>query len=96
MQSLQVIKEMKDEIGYRIIERLGMLIKLTALNVLKDEGFKEQVRILSNVGLRPKEIAEILGKTPNNVRVMLSYVRKQNEKKKTKSQTQEYKVRKNE
>jgi len=67
---------MNDEIEYRIIDRLNILIKLSALNILNDKEFKEQVRILSNIGLKPKEMAEILGKTPNNVRVMLSYVRK--------------------
>ncbi len=67
---------MKDEVGYRIIERLNLLVKLSALNLLKDKEFKEQVRVLSDIGLQPKEIAEILGKTPNNVRVTLSMIRK--------------------
>jgi len=66
----------KDEVGYRIIERLNLLVKLSALNLLKDKEFKEQVRVLSDIGLQPKEIAEILGKTPNNVRVTLSMIRK--------------------
>lgn len=71
---------MKDEIGYQILERLNVLIKLTALGILKDMEFKEQVRILDNVGLKPKEIAEILGKPHVNVRVTLHYLRKQKSK----------------
>jgi len=71
---------MKDEIGYQILDRLNVLIKLTLLGFLKDMEFKEQVRILVTIGLKPKEIAEILGKTPNNVRVMLSYIRKEKKK----------------
>jgi DNA-binding CsgD family transcriptional regulator len=31
---------------------------------------------LSNAGLSPAEIAVVLGKTPNNVRVQLHYIRK--------------------
>ena len=71
---------MKDEIGYQILERLNVLIKLTALGILKDMEFKEQVRILDNVGLKPKEIAEILGKPHVNVRVALHHIRKQKSK----------------
>lgn len=76
---------MKDEVGYRIIERLNLLVKLSALNFLKDKEFKEQVRVLSDIGLQPKEIAEILGKTPNNVRVTLSMIRKGKKKKSPKT-----------
>lgn len=73
---------MKDEIGYKIIESLNMLIKLSAYNLLEGREFKEQVWILSEIGLQPKEIAEMLGKTPNNVRVTLSLVKKEKSKKK--------------
>lgn len=71
---------MKDEIGYKILERLNTLIKLSALDTLKDKESQEQIKILSNIGLHPKEIAEILGKSPNNVRVMLTYIKKKSKK----------------
>lgn len=71
---------MKDEIGHKIIERLNTLIKLTALHALEDKEFQEQIKVLSDIGLQPKEIAEILGKSPNNVRVMLSYMKKKAKK----------------
>jgi len=64
----------------KIVEKLNLLIKLVALIVLKDMEFKEQVRILSGLGLQPKEIAEILGKTSANVRVTLSNLRKERNK----------------
>lgn len=76
--------KMKDEIGYQIIEKLNVLVKLNALNLLKDKEFREQVRILSEIGLQPKGIAELLGKTPNNVRVTLSLIRKEKSKKSSK------------
>jgi DNA-directed RNA polymerase specialized sigma24 family protein len=71
---------MDDGIGYKILEKLDTLIKLSAFNLVRDKEFKEQVRMLSESGLQPKEIAEFLGKTPNNVRVTLSTIRKEKRK----------------
>lgn len=71
---------MKDEIGYEIIEKLNMLIKLNALGLLKGKEFKEQLTILSQIGMEPKGIAELLGITPNNVRVRLSMIRKEKDR----------------
>ncbi len=59
-----------------IIKKLDMLIKLAALNALKGREFRDQVKVLYNIGFRPKEIAELLGKTPNNIRVTLSLIKK--------------------
>ena len=75
---------MKDEIGFKILESLNLLVKLNALNLLKNKEFKDQVMILSETGMQPKDIADILGKTPNNVRVTLSMTRKEKNKKSTK------------
>lgn len=72
---------MNDEVGYRIIEKLNLLVKLSALNFLRDKEFKEQVRVLSDIGLQPKEIAGLLGKTANHVRVTLSTLRRGRKKK---------------
>lgn len=77
-----------------MINKLDILIKLTAVNIVQNKDFKEQVRLLSSIGLQPKEIADILGKTSNNVRVTLSTLRK--EKKKRKTKTQETEVTSNE
>jgi DNA-directed RNA polymerase specialized sigma24 family protein len=70
-----------NEIDLKILEKLDLLVKLTALNIIKDKDFKEQVKLLSSIGLQPKEIADLLGKTPNNVRVTLSQIRKEKNKK---------------
>lgn len=64
-----------------MINKLDILIKLTAVNVVQNKDFKEQVRLLSSIGLQPKEIADILGKTSNNVRVTLSILRREKKKK---------------
>ena len=60
----------------KIIEKLNLLVKLSAANLATGKDFKEQVRLLSSVGLPPKDIADVLGKTPNNVSVTLNYLKK--------------------
>jgi hypothetical protein len=64
------------EIETEMIDKLNLLVKLTAASVVDGKDFKQQVRLLSSVGLKPKEIADILGKTANNVSVMLNYLKK--------------------
>ena len=59
-----------------VIARLGTIIKLLAMSVAEGKTQTEKIRILSAAGLAPKEIAEILGTTPNTVRVALSGLRK--------------------
>jgi len=65
-----------NEINLKLLEKIDLLVKLTTLNVVKDKDYKEQVKLLSSVGLKPKEIADLLGTTPNSVRVTLSRIRK--------------------
>lgn len=65
-----------NEINLKLLEKICLLVKLTALNIVKDKDYKKQVELLSSIGLKPKEIADLLGKTPNNVRVTLSQIRK--------------------
>ena len=65
-----------NEINLKLLEKIDLLVKLTALNIVKDKDYKEQIELLSSIGLKPKEIADLLGKTPNNVRVRLSQIRK--------------------
>lgn len=75
---------MKDEIGYQIIEKLNILVKLNAFNLIKGKEVKEQIMVLSEVGYQPKEIAKLLRITPNNVRVRLFMIKKEKSKKSTK------------
>jgi len=65
-----------NDINLKILEKLDLLVKLTTLNIVKDKNFKEQLKLLSSVGFKPKEIADLLGTTPNSVRVTLSRIRK--------------------
>lgn len=57
-----------------------MLIKLTAANVIQGKSLKEQVRLLSIVGFKPKQIAQLTGKTANNIRVTLNWIKRESGK----------------
>lgn len=59
-----------------LASKLDSLTKLLAFNIIKDKTVTEQVDILTKAGLRPKEIAEIIGKTENQVYVTQSNLRK--------------------
>jgi len=62
-----------------VTERLDVIIKLLAMNLIRDfEGTqKEQIVKLNKIGLQPKEIAYILNKTSNYISVTLSEARKE-------------------
>lgn len=59
-----------------LMEKLNLLVKLVVMNVIKDRENKEQIRLLSSFGFRPKKIAEFLGKTPHEIRMILYRMRK--------------------
>ncbi len=65
----------------KLIEKLDIIIKLTALYVVKDMKVKEQVQLLDDLGIKPSDIARILGKTQNYVNVTLHKIRKEESKK---------------
>lgn len=67
---------MDNEIGERLLGRLDGIIKLLVLDMTKNEDQTAQIRLLSLAGFQPKEIAETLETTSNNVRVRLSSLRK--------------------
>lgn len=60
-----------------ISSKLDTIIKLLSISSLEGKDPKTQVLILSSFGLQPKQIAHILGKTPNSVRIMLHRARKE-------------------
>lgn len=61
---------------FTIDEKLGIIIKLLAIQMIKDKDFREQVMLLSSIGMPYKEIAELTGKTENNVKVTLHLIKK--------------------
>lgn len=52
-----------------ILSRLDKIMRLLAVNMVFDKSQKEQIEMLSNVGFKPKEIADILGTSANTIRV---------------------------
>ena len=66
----------------KLIERVEVLIRLIALGIVAEKPQQEKIQFLSNAGLAPKDIADMIGTTPNTVRVALAALRKK--KKKTK------------
>jgi hypothetical protein len=59
-----------------LLGKLDAIIKLLVIDVTQGKDQTEQIRLLSQVGFQPKNIAEMLGTTANNVRVRLSSLRK--------------------
>lgn len=44
-----------------LIEKIDILIKINAATILADKTLTQKIEILSEVGLKPKEISEITG-----------------------------------
>ncbi|MDG6913711.1 MAG: sigma-70 family RNA polymerase sigma factor [Nitrososphaerota archaeon] len=66
-----------DENQFVVINaKLDSIMKLLALNAVQGKQLREQVGLLSSVGFQPKQIADMLGKTPNHISVILHDIRK--------------------
>ncbi|MFA5388314.1 MAG: hypothetical protein WC312_00985 [Candidatus Omnitrophota bacterium] len=53
-------------------KKVDMVIKLMIAGLTADKQLTDQVKILALAGIKPKDIADILGTTPNTVSVLLS------------------------
>jgi DNA-binding CsgD family transcriptional regulator len=60
-----------------ILSELRKIGRLLTLLVTQDMSQKEKIALLSTAGFQPKEIAELLGTTPNTVSVTLAQMRRQ-------------------
>ena len=54
-----------------VLQKMDIVIKLLAANLVKGESPDRQVKLLSDLGMQPKDIATILGKNPTTVRTAL-------------------------
>lgn len=71
------MSEQSDQNIAEINAKLDRIVRLLALSAVSSEQpLKEKAITLSNVGLAPKEIAQLLGTTPNTVSVALSAARR--------------------
>jgi len=71
---------MSEEILKSIDKRLASITKLVAINAIKDKTLNEQIQILYNTQMSVNEIANILGKSPNNISVRLHQKKKSKKK----------------
>jgi transcriptional regulator len=60
--------------------KFDTVIRLLALSLVEGRKQVDQISLLSSAGLRPKEIADLLGTTPNTVSVALSHQRRASQK----------------
>ncbi len=73
---------MTDDQFQEISQKLDILVRLTALSLVDGKKQQDQFVSLRDAGFQPKNIAELLDTTPNNVRVGLSQMRSKKKKKK--------------
>jgi DNA-directed RNA polymerase specialized sigma24 family protein len=66
----------KDSNDHSEGNHLSRLTNLVALLLVKGEEQAEKIRILASAGYTPSEISNLLGVTPNAVRVSLHRMRK--------------------
>jgi DNA-directed RNA polymerase specialized sigma24 family protein len=58
------------------VDKMDVLLRISAITLVNGKKQKEQIRLLSIAGMGPKEIADLIGTTPNTVNVALSALRK--------------------
>jgi len=79
-----------DEKQFQILSgKIDIVIKLLALNVVEGKELKKQVSLLASSGFQPKDIADILEKTPNHIRVILYGVRKERKEREAEAITEQ-------
>lgn len=67
---------MENKILEDILEEIKLTNKLALIYLTSGLKAEEQISLLSDIGLQPKDIAERLGTTANYVRVTLHRLRK--------------------
>lgn len=75
-----------DRLLQEISEKMDKLLRLQALEAVKGITAEQgKVELLDSLGFRPIEIAKLLNKTPENVSMQLSNVRKKKNEPKIKA-----------
>ena len=67
---------MTDAVAKEISDKLDLLVSLMAISVLDGKPQEEQIELLGKASLAPKDIAALVGTTPNTVSVTLSKMKK--------------------
>jgi DNA-binding CsgD family transcriptional regulator len=69
-------------------EQLGRIVRLLTILVTRDMSQRDQIVLLASARFQPKEIAELIGTTPNTVSVTLSTIRRESAKGKARPRRQ--------
>ncbi|MBI2105620.1 hypothetical protein HYT56_02150 [Candidatus Woesearchaeota archaeon] len=76
---------MEKKMTGKIEKKLDILIKLVASNMIKEDSTQtESILRLNKLGIRNKDIAEILNSTENYVNLIISKSKKKDDKKQRK------------
>lgn len=67
---------MEEKYYEELFEKLDRIVMLLAMQNIGNKKGKEAISFLSNLGFQPKDIAVMLGTTPNAVSVALSEMKK--------------------
>ena len=72
---------MEKKMTQEIEKKLDILIKLTAFNVIKEDATQtESILKLNKIGIRNKDVAEVLNTTENYVKMIISRNKKKDGK----------------
>ncbi len=74
-----------------ILIKLDKIVRILAVIATKGLRRREQIALLNQASLQPKDIADLLGTSSNTVRVELVALRKKQGSKKGRAKTQEAK-----
>jgi hypothetical protein len=72
---------MEDEHFQQLSKKLDTIIKLLIVQTFDGKKDRETIKFLSSVGYQPKDIALLIGITPNAVRIALHKIKKEKAKK---------------
>jgi hypothetical protein len=65
-----------EELAKELSRKMDTIVRLLAMEVTRGRDLRDQIKLLNQAGLKPMEIAEVLGKTPNAIRVALFGIRR--------------------
>lgn len=72
---------MAGEASEEVVQVLQRIERMIVLSMIDGKKQEEQIRFLSAAGYVPKDIAALIGTTPNNVSVRLSAMRRATKRK---------------
>lgn len=80
---------MNDEYLENISKQLEAVTKLLAFNLITDKSVSEKIDVLTKVGLKASDIANLVDRSENQVYVTQTKLRKKNQQKKLQDKTTE-------